>query len=45
LFFRINQLVRLAFTPVSYLVSAIRAAGKEGNELMVAAQKKMHGDI
>ena len=45
LFFRINQLARLACTPLSYLVSAIRAGRKEGNELMVVAQKKIHGDI
>lgn len=37
--FRMNQLVRLAFTPLSYLVSFIRAKKMEGSELIVVAKK------
>ncbi|MDB5210583.1 MAG: Methyltransferase type 11 [Sediminibacterium sp.] len=39
LFFRANQLVRLLFTPVSYLVSFIRAKKMEGSELLIVAEK------
>ncbi|MCA6459642.1 MAG: class I SAM-dependent methyltransferase [Chitinophagaceae bacterium] len=39
LFFRVNQILRLLFTPLSYLVSAIRSAKREGNELRIVAQK------
>lgn len=40
LVFRANQLVRLLFTPISYLVSVIRSAWREGNELLIVAQKR-----
>jgi SAM-dependent methyltransferase len=40
LFFRINQFVRLLFTPVSYLYSKITWSSYAGSELMVVAQKK-----
>lgn len=39
LIFRANQLVRLLFTPLSYLVSMIRLAKGQGNELLIVAQK------
>lgn len=39
LFFRVNQVVRLFFTPVSYIVSFIRRKKNEGNELLIVAKK------
>lgn len=39
LFFRINQMVRLCFTPISYFVSFLRRKRKEGNELLIIANK------
>ncbi|MEO8172759.1 MAG: class I SAM-dependent methyltransferase [Sediminibacterium sp.] len=39
IFFRINQVVRLLFTPISYLVSFIRAKKMEGSELLIVAEK------
>jgi SAM-dependent methyltransferase len=38
-FFRVNQIVRLLFTPLSYFISFIRKNKKEGNELMMVAKK------
>lgn len=37
--FRINQLARLAFTPLSYLVSYLRQSRMEGSELLIIARK------
>ena len=39
IFFRLNQLVRLFFTPISYFVSFVRSGKKEGNELLIVAKK------
>jgi SAM-dependent methyltransferase len=39
LFFRVNQLVRLIFAPISYLFSFLRKNKLEGNELMIIAHK------
>ncbi len=38
-FFRVNQIARLLFTPLSYFISFIRRNYKEGNELMIVAKK------
>ncbi|NCI49117.1 class I SAM-dependent methyltransferase [Sediminibacterium roseum] len=45
LFFRANQVARLLFTPVSYLVSFIRKKKEEGSELLIVAEKKRNGDL
>jgi len=37
--FRLNQLVRLAFTPVSYAYSFTRSSRNEGSELLIVAEK------
>ncbi|MBX2914238.1 MAG: class I SAM-dependent methyltransferase [Cyclobacteriaceae bacterium] len=39
LFFRLNQLVRLIFTPISYTYSFIRKSKNEGSEIMIVAEK------
>ena len=39
LFFRINQLVRLLFAPITYLFSFLRKNKLEGNELLIIAYK------
>jgi 2-polyprenyl-3-methyl-5-hydroxy-6-metoxy-1,4-benzoquinol methylase len=39
MFFRLNQLVRLFFVPISYLYSLIRKSKLEGNELLIVAHK------
>jgi 2-polyprenyl-3-methyl-5-hydroxy-6-metoxy-1,4-benzoquinol methylase len=39
LFFRANQIVRLVFTPFSYLVSFLRSGSNEGSELLIIAEK------
>lgn len=38
--FRLNQLVRLAFTPLSYLFAALRGQRGDGSELVVVARKR-----
>lgn len=38
--FRMNQVARLLFTPVSYAYSYLRKSKKEGSELLIVAQKK-----
>ncbi|MBL7849750.1 MAG: class I SAM-dependent methyltransferase [Cyclobacteriaceae bacterium] len=38
--FRLNQLVRLAFTPLSYLYAALRGQRGDGSELVVIARKR-----
>jgi SAM-dependent methyltransferase len=39
LFFRMNQLVRLLFAPISYMFSLLRKNKLEGNELLIVAYK------
>jgi SAM-dependent methyltransferase len=41
LLFRINQIVRLAFTPLSYLYAAIKGERGDGSELVVIARKRI----
>jgi 2-polyprenyl-3-methyl-5-hydroxy-6-metoxy-1,4-benzoquinol methylase len=38
--FKLNQIVRLVFTVISYAYSFLRKTKKEGSELMIVAQKK-----
>lgn len=40
IFFRMNQLIRLLFTPLSYFVSFMRRSKMEGNELMIVAEER-----